>query len=121
MSESAPSKAEKLAHNAVLMLVARGAMLLAVPLLAWNLKTTTETQAAVQRVPDQLAVLESRINQRLAPLEGRQNTQSDRLRDQDAKIDALTEKVTQITVQVAVLVERINALLASRLPAQPAR
>ncbi|MBX3503319.1 MAG: hypothetical protein KF889_28075 [Alphaproteobacteria bacterium] len=106
-----PSKAEKLAHNAVLTLFARAAMVGTCALGGWNLKTTVETQSAVQRVPDQLVVLEARVNQRLVPLEGRQMTQSDRLRDQDAKIDMLTDKVTQITVQVAVLVERINALI----------
>ena len=126
------AKADKLAQSAVLTLTARAAIsvvaLLFVPavvalfgmsasierLTAANVQLKTELGARIDQA-------EARTDQRLLPLESRQNTHSDRLRGQDARIDALTEKVTQITVQVAVLVERINVLIASGQPPLPAR
>lgn len=127
MTDASTTKAERLAGNAVLTLIARGAMgviaTLAVPavialfsmsssierLAAANTQLKTELVAQIDRT-------EARINLRLSPLESRQDTQSARLRDQDAKIDTLTDKLTQTVVQVAVLVERINALIAASQP-----
>jgi uncharacterized coiled-coil protein SlyX len=125
------TKAEKLAQNAVLTLIARAAMGVCALLIVPAVIAIFQMSASIERLTfsnremkAELAAridqAEARINLRLGPLESRQDTQSARLRDQDAKLDALTDKLTQITVQVAVLVERINALLAANQPNRPA-
>lgn len=135
-----PSKAEKLAHNAILTLIARAAMgvlaLLFVPavvalfsmsanierLAAANAQLKVELAAAnVQLRTDfsaRMDAAEARINQRLLPIENRQSGQTDRLRDHDAKFESITKDVQTLTVQVAVLVERITKLIDANPPRQ---
>lgn len=100
----APNKAERLAHNAILILIARGAMLCAMPLLVWSLKTLIDVQA-------QVAVLETRLSARIAAIEDRQGAQSRRMDVTDGRIDRLAEIANKFATDSAVLAERIRALL----------
>lgn len=84
-----PSKAERLARNAILTLIARGAILCAMPLLAWNVKTLLDLQAAVQRIPDQILVVETRLTGRIATVEDRLGAQARRSDGQDHRIERL--------------------------------
>lgn len=47
MSNPEPSKVERAAHNAVLTLVARGAMILLLGIATWNLSETLSTKVNV--------------------------------------------------------------------------
>lgn len=137
----ASSKTERVVENTWFKLVARGAMTLAGLLLVPAVVALFQLSAAVDRLAAANTQLktelvarvdqtEARINLRLAPLESRQNTQSDWMRQTEVRVDQLTDRITKITVQVAVLVERntalvdrINALidLNKPQPAQPPR
>lgn len=85
----APTKADRIAENSVFKLFARGAMLLAVPLLAWNVKTLIDLQAAVQRIPDQILVVETRLAGRIGSVEDRVGAQTRRSDGQDQRIERL--------------------------------
>lgn len=84
-----PSKAPQLASNAVLTLVARGAMVVVVPLLGWNLKTIVDMQAAIARIPDQILVVETRLVGRVQAVDDRLGAQSRRLDGNDQRLDRL--------------------------------
>jgi hypothetical protein len=90
MTASLPlSKADRLAENAILKLVARGAMLLVVPLLVWNVKTLIDLQGVVQRIPDQILVVETRLAGRIGTIEDRLSGQGRRSDGQDQRIERL--------------------------------
>lgn len=84
-----PTKAEKLANNAILTLVARGAVMLAAPLLAWNIKTMVDMQAAIARIPDQILVVETRLLGRVASVEDRLGAYLRRMDGQDQRLERL--------------------------------
>jgi hypothetical protein len=65
------TRAERLAHNTILILIARVAMIGAVPLLGWNAKTLIDLQAAVHRIPDQIFILETRLAGQIGTVEDR--------------------------------------------------
>ena len=88
-SVTSPSKADRIAENAIFKLVARGAMLLAAPILAWNVKTLIDLQAAVQRIPDQILVVETRLAGRVGTVEDRLGAQVRRSDGQDQRIERL--------------------------------
>jgi len=111
-----PTKAERLAHNAILTLIARAAMVGACALGGWNLKTTLDTQSAVGRVPDQILIVETRLSARIATIEDRQGAQSRRMDLTDARIERLSEITGKFAVDVAVLAEQIKALIAVSKP-----
>lgn len=117
--------AERVANNAVLTAVMRGVVLIGVPALlgigAWMLLAVLAIKDEQTRQAGQIATLEVRLTGRMTAIEDRASVQSARLRDQDAKNDALAEKVLQITVQVAVLVEQIKALIAANQRVPPSR
>ena len=86
---TSPSRTERWARSAVLTVIARSAALCAVPLLGWNVKTLIDLQAAVQRIPDQILVVETRLAGRIGTVEDRVGVQSRRSDGQDQRIDRL--------------------------------
>jgi hypothetical protein len=84
-----PSRSERLARNAALTVIARGAALCAIPLLGWNVKTLVDLQAAIQRIPDQILVVETRLAGRIGTVEDRVGAQSRRADSQDQRIERL--------------------------------
>lgn len=83
------SKTDRIAENAILKLIARGAVLLAMPMLAWNVKTLIDLQAAVQRIPDQILVVETRMAGRIGTVEDRLSAEARRSDSQDQRIERL--------------------------------
>ncbi len=110
-----PTKAEKLAHNATLMVVARAAMVLGTPLvvglLGWVASVLLDLRAEQTRQAGQIAVLETRLSARIAAIEDRQGAQSRRMDLTDARIDRLADIANKFATDSAVLAERIRALL----------
>ena len=84
-----PSKTERLAHNAILTLIARGAMVLAAPLLAWNIRTMIDMQAAIARIPDQILVVETRLLGRVSSVEDRLGAYLRRMDGHDQRLERL--------------------------------
>lgn len=84
-----PSRSERWARNAALTLIARSAALCAVPLLGWNVKTLIDLQVVVQRIPDQILVVETRLAGRIGTVEDRVGAQSRRSDGQDQRIERL--------------------------------
>jgi hypothetical protein len=85
----ASNTTERLAHSAVLILIARFAMVCAVPLLGWNAKTLIDLQAAIQRIPDQILVVETRLAGRVGTIEDRLGAQARRTDSHDQRIERL--------------------------------
>lgn len=115
-----PTKAEKLAHNATLMVIARFAMVLGTPLvvglLGWVGSLLLELRSEQTRQAGQIAVLETRLTSRITALEDRQGAQSRRMDLTDTRIERLTELTGKFAVDTAVLAEQIRALIASSQP-----
>ena len=88
MAES-PTKAEKLAHNAVLVLASRAAMFGALAIGGWGIKVLVDLQTAVGRIPDQLSVIETKVSGRVDALEKRVDAQRSRLDAHDQRFDRL--------------------------------
>lgn len=84
-----PSRSERLAHNSILTVVARCAALCAVPLMGWNVKTLVDLQAAIQRIPDQILVVETRLSGRIDTVESSVSAQSRRSDGLDQRVERL--------------------------------
>lgn len=132
------TRSEKLAHNAVLTLISRGLLglitvlfvpgVLALFNMADNVKNLANANAMLRtelvqsqgslktELSARIDQAEARLNLRLAPVENRQDYLQARTADTDRKLDDLTRNVNNVTTQVAVLVERINQLLAASPP-----
>lgn len=115
------SKAEKLAQNAVLTLIARAAMVLGTPLvvglLGWVASVLLDLRAEQGRQAGQIQVLETRLSARIAAIEDRQGAQSRRMDLTDTRIERLAELTGKFSVDTAVLAEQIRALIAASQPA----
>lgn len=117
MTADAPSKAERLAHNAVLTLIARGAMVVAtaclIPAGIGLLDMRTDIKLMRSEVTGKIDQVEQRLAARIAAVEDRQGAQSRRMDITDTRIERLTEISAKFSVDVAVLTEQIRALLAA--------
>jgi hypothetical protein len=60
-----------------------------VPLLAWNVKSLIDLNAAVQRIPDQILVVETRLAGRIGTVEDRLGAEARRSDSQDQRIERL--------------------------------
>jgi len=82
-------KTERLAHNAILTLIARAAVVLAAPLVAWNIKTMVDMQSAIARIPDQILVVETRLMGRVSATEDRLGAYLRRMDSHEQRIERL--------------------------------
>jgi len=118
---------ERVAENAFLKLFARASMLGILPLCGWLISEVVSLRNAASRAPDQIALVETRIVAkidqvearaigRVSAAESRLNDQSRRLEVSDNRAEKLSREVSALTVSVAVLVSRIDALLIANPP-----
>jgi hypothetical protein len=132
MNES-PSRAARVAdqaaENAWLKLAGRAAMVIGIPLLGWFAdkqhgelvslrkdyagleKQIGKLETAQQRVPDQLLIVEGRINARVQQLETRQDSLSSRQQADSDRISDLVRITTDLATKHAVLLERMTTLI----------
>lgn len=120
-----PSKADRLAHNAVLTLVARGLMIVggaaAVPAVAGILDMRLEVKIMRGEIATKVDQVEQRLTARIAQVEGRQSESARRADLTDTRIERLTDISGKFSVDVAVLTEQIRALLSANqsMPPRP--
>lgn len=108
---------EKLVNSNLLMALGRAAQVIGVPVLlavsAWTITLLLNVRDEQTRQLGQISTLEVRLTARIVAVEDRQGAQSRRLDLTDSRIERLTEISTKFSIDVAVLAERISALLAA--------
>lgn len=120
-------RTERIAENAFLKLIARGAMVAVLPMCGWLISEVVSLRTSLSRAPDQLALVETRIGAKIDQVEsrsvGRLSIAEDRLSAQsrradavDVRTEALSKEIAALTTQVAILVEQLRALLAASQP-----
>lgn len=117
------TKAEKLANNAVLTLIARGAMVIAcaalVPAGVGLLDMRTDIRLLRADMLSSIKDVDQRTAARILALEDRQGAQSRRMDITDQRIERLADITGKFAVDTAVLAEQIKALIAANQRVPP--